>query len=133
MKFYGVEMKGKFTNHILPTVPAFDIAEDGGRLIYVEADGLLWWGDADSGTPGWKALGTPNEAVGGAIDVNQYTVPSPRASVSITYTPGELLVLLNGISLATTDYTATNGTSITFPAPQLQTGDVVQVVSVVDA
>ena len=55
MKFYGVQMQGKFVNQVLADVPAtFDPSTDTGRLIYNTTDGFLWWGDGETGL--WRSI-----------------------------------------------------------------------------
>lgn len=131
MKFYGVEMMGKFINHKLSTVPAFDPTTDVGRLIYTEDDGLLWWGDGDDGV--WKSIGETLSGIGitnATLDVHEEVIVAATDTVTVSYTVGEIVVSLNGQMLALSDYTATNGTSIVFDAPDLQIDDVVHVYSV---
>lgn len=57
-----------------------------------------------------------------------FTATSGQTSFTVTYTVGSVQVYLNGVFLATTDYTATSGTAIVL-ATGANTGDIVDVVS----
>lgn len=60
--------------------------------------------------------------VGGSAGLNSFTRTSVTATAgqtvfNVTYVVGFLQVYLNGVLLATTDYTANNGTSVTLASP----------------
>ena len=65
----------------------------------------------------------------GATNVTNavFTATASQTTFSTTYTVGNVWVYLNGVKLASTDYTATNGTSIVL-ATGATVGDVVEVV-----
>jgi hypothetical protein len=58
---------------------------------------------------GWVSAGS---AVSGTNDSVQYTATANQTTFSATYDTGSVQVYLNGIRLTSTDYTATNSTSI---------------------
>jgi hypothetical protein len=60
-----------------------------------------------SGVPTWAA-----PATGGAYSRTPATATAGQTTFSVTYTVGYLQVYLNGVLLDTSDYTATNGTSV---------------------
>ena len=63
------------------------------------------------GSGGWQSAGS---AVNGTSDRNTYTATAGQTVFAATYDTGYVDVYLNGVKLvASTDFTATNGTSIT--------------------
>ena len=64
-----------------------------------------------------------------ARTVTEFPTPtSGQTTFSVSYTPGYIDVFLNGVRLASADYTATNGTSVVL-ATGVNSGDVVNVVT----
>jgi len=55
MKFYGVDMQGKFKNQELEELPTFNPVTDERRLVYLD-DGSLWYGSTDR----WILIGGGN-------------------------------------------------------------------------
>jgi hypothetical protein len=63
------------------------------------------------GSGGWQAAGS---SVNGTSDRQTYTASAGQTVFAATYDTGYIDVYLNGVKLvAGTDFTATNGTSIT--------------------
>ena len=72
---------------------------------------------------------TAGSSATNTFDVTSFTATSGQTSFSVTYTVGNIQVYQNGVLLKdTTDYTATNGTSVVLVAGAT-TGDSVDVVS----
>ena len=92
------------------TAPTVD--NDGDALI----TGALYFNTTTNimnvyGTSGWQSAGS---AVNGTSDRQTYTATSGQTVFAATYDTGYVDVYLNGVKLlAGTDFTATNGTSIT--------------------
>ena len=62
------------------------------------------------GLGGWQAAGS---SVNGTSDRQVYTATAGQTVFAATYDAGYICVYLNGVRLAPSDFTATNGTSIT--------------------
>jgi hypothetical protein len=78
------------------------------------------------GTSGWQSAGS---AVNGTSDRQTYTATSGQTVFAATYDTGYVDVYLNGVKLlAGTDFTATNGTSITL-ASGAAVSDIVDIVA----
>lgn len=74
----------------------------------------------------WKAIGS---AVNGTTNRATYTATAGQTTFAITYDVGFVDVYLNGLKLqATSEFTATNGTSIVLTTPATA-GDVVDIVA----
>jgi hypothetical protein len=92
------------------TAPTVD--NDGDALIL----GALYFNNTTNimyvyGSGGWQAAGS---SVNGTSDRNTYTATAGQTVFAATYDTGYVDVYLNGVKLvAGTDFTATNGTSIT--------------------
>jgi len=70
-----------------------------------------------------------SSATNTTFDVTSFTATSAQTTFSVTYTVGNIQVYQNGVLLKdTTDYTATNGTSVVLAAGAT-TGDSVDVIS----
>jgi len=84
----------------------FDTSANGMKVY----DGSAWIAASSSGTASlltYKYIATNNQTTFTGSDAN---------SVTLTYTASNILVLLNGITLDASDYTATNGSSIVLGA-----------------
>jgi len=84
----------------------FDTSANGMKVY----DGSAWIAASSSGTASlltYKYIATNNQTTFTGSDAN---------SVTLTYTATNILVLLNGITLDASDYTATNGSSIVLGA-----------------
>jgi hypothetical protein len=107
------------------TAPTVD--NDGDALIV----GALYFNNTTNimyvyGSGGWQAAGS---SVNGTSDRNTYTATSGQTVFAATYDTGYVDVYLNGVKLvAGTDFTATNGTSITL-ATGAAVNDVVDIVA----
>ena len=80
----------------------FDSSANGMKVY----DGSAWIAASSAGTASlltYKYVATNNQTTFTGNDVN---------SVALTYTAANIIVLLNGITLDASDYTATNGSSI---------------------
>ena len=92
------------------TAPTVD--NDGDALVI----GALYFNSTTNimnvyGSSGWQSAGS---AVNGTSDRNTYTATAGQTVFAATYDTGYVDVYLNGVKLiAGTDFTATNGTSIT--------------------
>jgi len=93
---------------------------DNGSL----ADGMLYFNTTDNQMMVYKTTGAkwiPASSTGSAsLVVHKFTASGSETSVSassfsptLTYTPANIIVFLNGVRLDATDYTATNGNDIT--------------------
>ena len=72
---------------------------------------------------------TAGSSATNTFDVTSFTATSAQTTFSVTYTVGNIQVYQNGVLLKdTTDYTATNGTSVVLSAGAT-TGDSVDVIS----
>ena len=72
---------------------------------------------------------TAGSSATNTFDVTSFTATSAQTTFSVTYTVGNIQVYQNGVLLKdTTDYTATNGTSVVLAAGAT-TGDSVDVIS----
>ena len=107
------------------TAPTVD--NDGDALIL----GALYFNNTTNimyvyGSGGWQAAGS---SVNGTSDRNTYTATAGQTVFAATYDTGYVDVYLNGVKLvAGTDFTATNGTSITL-ATGAAVNDVVDIVA----
>jgi hypothetical protein len=107
------------------TAPTVD--NDGDALIV----GALYFNNTTNimyvyGSGGWQAAGS---SVNGTSDRNTYTATAGQTVFAATYDTGYVDVYLNGVKLvAGTDFTATNGTSITL-ATGAAVNDVVDIVA----
>jgi hypothetical protein len=107
------------------TAPTVD--NDGDALI----TGALYFNTTTNimnvyGSSGWQSAGS---AVNGTSDRVTYTATSGQTVFSATYDAGYVDVYLNGVKLlAGTDFTATNGTSITL-ASGAAVNDIVDIVA----
>jgi len=107
------------------TAPTVD--NDGDALI----TGALYFNTTTNimnvyGTSGWQSAGS---AVNGTSDRQTYTATSGQTVFAATYDTGYVDVYLNGVKLlAGTDFTATNGTSITL-ASGAAVNDIVDIVA----
>ena len=61
------------------------------------------------GASGWQAAGS---SVNGVENSVEYTATAGQTSFTATYDPGYLNVFLNGVKLDSTDYTATDGSTV---------------------
>ena len=93
---------------------------DNGSL----ADGMLYFNTTDNQMMVYKTTGAkwiPASSTGStALVGHKFTASGSETSVSassfsptLTYTPANIIVFLNGVRLDATDYTATNGNDIT--------------------
>ena len=57
----------------------------------------------------------------------EFTNVATQDTFSVTYTPGLLVVILNGVELAAADFTATNGTSVVLATPIASASDVLKI------
>ena len=107
------------------TAPTVD--NDGDALI----NGALYFNTTTNimnvyGSSGWQSAGS---AVNGTSDRQTYTATSGQTVFAATYDAGYVDVYLNGVKLlAGTDFTATNGTSITL-ASGAAVNDIVDIVA----
>ena len=107
------------------SAPTLD--NDGDALIV----GALYFNNTTNimyvyGSGGWQAAGS---SVNGTSDRNTYTATAGQTVFAATYDTGYVDVYLNGVKLvAGTDFTATNGTSITL-ATGAAVNDVVDIVA----
>ena len=107
------------------TAPTVD--NDGDALIV----GALYFNNTTNimyvySSGGWQAAGS---SVNGTSDRNTYTATAGQTVFAATYDTGYVDVYLNGVKLvAGTDFTATNGTSITL-ATGAAVNDVVDIVA----
>ena len=65
-----------------------------------------------SGTLSWITPATGGGGGGTSVTVTQITATASQTDFSVTYTAGQLSVYLNGALLSSSDYTATNGTTV---------------------
>ena len=93
---------------------------DNGSL----ADGMLYFNTTDNQMMVYKTTGAkwiPASSTGStSLVVHKFTASGSETSVlaasfspTLTYTPANIIVFLNGVRLDATDYTATNGNDIT--------------------
>ncbi len=107
------------------TAPTVD--NDGDALI----NGALYFNTTTNimnvyGSSGWQSAGS---AVNGTSDRQTYTATAGQTVFAATYDAGYVDVYLNGVKLlAGTDFTATNGTSITL-ASGAAVNDIVDIVA----
>lgn len=87
MKFYGIELKGRFIHQKVSTLPTFDAARDEGRVVYSEEDDRFYFGDSD----GWKnllltaATGGGNDAIfleNGQVVTTDYTLEASKNAMT---------------------------------------------------
>ena len=103
------------------------VDNDGDALI----TGALYFNSTTNimnvyGSGGWQSAGS---AVNGTSERNTYTATAGQTVFAATYDSGYVDVFLNGVKLlAGTDFTATNGTSITL-ASGASVNDVVDIVA----
>jgi len=103
------------------------VDNDGDALI----TGALYFNSTTNimnvyGSGGWQSAGS---AVNGTSERNTYTATAGQTVFAATYDTGYIDVYLNGVKLlAGTDFTATNGTSITL-ASGASVNDVVDIVA----
>ena len=103
------------------------VDNDGDALI----TGALYFNSTTNimnvyGSGGWQSAGS---AVNGTSERNTYTATAGQTVFAATYDSGYIDVFLNGVKLlAGTDFTATNGTSITL-ASGASVNDVVDIVA----
>ena len=77
----------------------------------------------------WGVLYNKDISVGcskQALTTKIFVHPEPLV---FQYTPGSIMVYLNGLLLADDDYTATDGETITIDDPALQVNDIIQIIS----
>ena len=103
------------------------VDNDGDALI----TGALYFNSTTNimnvyGSGGWQSAGS---AVNGTSERNTYTATAGQTVFAATYDTGYIDVYLNGVKLLSgTDFTATNGTSITL-ASGASVNDVVDIVA----
>ena len=106
---------------------AFDTTKDGpstdndGDSL---ADGMLYFNTTDNAMMVYKTTGSawvPASSSGSvSLIFHKFTASGSETSIAaasfsptLSYTPTNIIVFLNGVSLDTTDYTATSGSTIT--------------------
>jgi len=113
------------------SAPSVD--NDGDALI----EGALYWNSVDNAMYAWDGSGWGSISSTAAIYRYRFNASGGETSVTgtdangltLSYLPGKAQVYLNGVLLIpTTDYTASNGTSITSLAA-LASGDVLEVIT----
>ena len=113
------------------TAPTLD--NDGAALI----EGALYWNSVDNAMYAWDGSGWGSISSTAAIFRYRFNATGGETSVSgtdangvtLSYLAGKEQVYLNGVLLVrTTDYTASNGTSITSLAA-LASGDVLEIIT----
>ena len=113
------------------TIPTLD--NDGNALI----TGAIYWNSVSNAMYAWTGTEWGSISSTAAIYRYRFNASGGETSVSgtdangltLSYIPGKAQVYLNGVLLIpTTDYTATNGTSITSLAT-LASGDVLEVIT----
>jgi hypothetical protein len=113
------------------SAPSVD--NDGNALI----EGALYWNSVDNAMYAWTGSEWGSISSTAAIFRYRYTASGGETSVSgtdangltLSYIPGKEQVYLNGVLLArTSDYTASNGTSITSLAA-LAASDIVEIIT----
>jgi hypothetical protein len=113
------------------TAPSVD--NDGNALI----EGALYWNSVDNAMYAWDGAAWGSISSTAAIFRFRYTATAGQTSISgvddngvtLSYLAGKEQVYLNGVLLArTSDYTASNGTSITSLAA-LAVNDVVEIIT----
>ena len=113
------------------TAPSVD--NDGDALL----EGAIYWNSVDNAMYAWT--GSEWGSISSTAAIYRYRFNASGGETSVTgtdangltlsYIPGKAQVYLNGVLLVpTTDYTATNGTSITSLAA-LASGDVLEVIT----
>jgi hypothetical protein len=75
-----------------------------------------------AGVTSWTTAG------GSAFTRTEITATAGQTSFAATYTVGRVQVFLNGVLLANSDYTATNGTAVVLGAPAVA-GDIVDIIA----
>jgi hypothetical protein len=113
------------------TAPTLD--NDGNALV----EGALYWNSVDNAMYAWTGSEWGSISSTAAIYRYRFNATGGETSVSgtdangitLSYLPGKEQVYLNGVLLVrTTDYTASNGTSITSLAA-LTSGDVLEIIT----
>lgn len=66
-----------------------------------------------------------SNAIENTFQETEFTSVAGQTLFSVTYTPGFLIVLINGVELADADFTATNGTSVTLASAVADNADIV--------
>ena len=107
-----------------PKTSAPTTDDDGDAL----QNGAVYYNTAENRTyvyhgTQWQQMATPLTAV---ANRTSYTATAGQTTFACVYYPGEVDVWLNGIKLGSSDFTATNGTSITLTTGAA-VGDEVQV------
>ena len=147
----GISLSGSWPNYtisatnsgtVTSVTASSPLGSSGGTTPNISFTGILGVSNGGTGTstPSLVA-GTnvsitgswPNQtinATGGSTTYTRttFTATSGQTSFTVTYTVGSVQVYLNGVFLATTDYTATSGTAIVL-ATGANAGDIVDVVS----
>jgi hypothetical protein len=102
------------------------ILGNGANTVKVVAPGTLGNVLTSDGTT-WVSQAGGGGGGAGTITRTDFTATGGQTVFSVTYTVGLIDVYRNGVKLATTDFTATNGSSFTL-ATAANAGDIVQAV-----
>ncbi|WP_205254702.1 hypothetical protein [Halomonas sp. BN3-1] len=104
-----------------PAVSPTGNAPEVGDLYFDTTEGALKiWTSA-----GWRNATT---VVEGVYDVHEYRNQAGNDSFTLDYDVGLLQVLYNGVQLASDDFTADNGTSVTLAQPVTKATDVITLI-----
>jgi len=99
---------------------------DGNALL----TGAIYWNTAEdvmkvyTGSL-WKLVST---VVEGVYQVTEFTNIATQSTITITYDIGLAQVLYNGVQLSSSDFTATNGTTIVLASPVALADDIITVI-----
>ena len=114
------------SQHFLDTYFVSASAPSGSNL----STGDLWFDTANNLMKVYGASGFQNagSSVNGTAERKDYTASANQTSFAATYDPNFCDVYLNGVKLAPSDFTATNGSSVVL-ASGAAAGDAVSIVS----
>jgi len=84
---------------------------------------VLSWDGSDYA---WVDQSAGGSSSGAALTEYEFTATANQTSFAATYIPNSIQVFLNGVKLANTDFTATNGTSVVLGA-NTASGDIVAI------
>ena len=99
------------------------ILGNGANAVQLVSPGALGNVLTSNGTT-WISQ-VPSGGGGGTITRTDFTATASQTVFNVSYTVGLIDVYRNGVKLATTDFTATNGTSFTLATPA-NAGDIIQ-------
>jgi hypothetical protein len=99
-----------------------------GELALNYADGLLYYKKSDGTTIGSIGGSTGGGAATATYTRTAFTATASQTVFTVTYTVGYVEVFYNGVLLPSSDYTATNGTSIILATAAIL-NDIVEIIA----